>query len=75
MPKKKIAKPNQQEKRRIKSALKKKYPDMANKTGAWVEGFKKKVKKELKTERTKNIEAQLRKSGMSDDEIRRLRGK
>lgn len=81
MPKKKIVKPTGLEQEIIDRRLKKQYPHMLEKS--WVSKLKKKVRKELKerrnkalkTQRTKDVSGSLRKAGMTQKEIDRLRGK
>lgn len=46
-----------------------------SKKTSWVKKLKKNVKKEFKTQRTKSAEAQLRRAGLTEKEIARLRGK
>ena len=69
----KIIKPTRAEKKIIDKRLRKQYPQMFEKN--WAKSLKKKVKKEFKTARTSDIENKLRRAGLSEKEIARLRGK
>ena len=68
-----VVKPTPVEQKLIDVALRKQYPQMYK--PSWAKTLKGKVQKEFKTARTIQIENQLRKSGLTEKEIARLRGK
>ena len=71
--KRKIVKPTSEEKVIIDRRLRKKYPQMYK--SDWLPGSNKKTKDGVKTLRTKRIEQRLRNAGLTEKEIRKLRGK
>ena len=60
----------------VQKGLLEKYPDMAKKTGSWSKPkvAKPEKKPEKTTARTKAVEADLRNSGLTEAEIKKLRG-
>lgn len=70
---KKIVKPTPAEQKIITRRLRKRYPQMYKEN--WAKRLKGRVKKEFKTERTKQVESRLTTAGVTPKEIARLRGK
>lgn len=58
----------------VKKALKEKYPDMVNKTGAWGKPKKKTETSKSSANRTNDVSKQLANSGLTEAEIKKLRG-
>ena len=71
----KTARPTAAERKIVDRRLQKKYGHKYKVSEDWVPKLKKKVKKEFETARTKSITAQLREAGLTEKEIKRLRGK
>ncbi len=70
---KKTVKPTPSEQAIIDRRLRRKYPQMFKPN--WTTDLKKKVGVEFKTKRTKQVEDELRKSGLTEADIKRLRSK
>ncbi len=69
-----VAKPrNLREQAQVEHELRKKYPQMYNADGSLKAAYGGKKKKKKKTSRTESVESGLRRGGLTESEISRLR--